>query len=77
MFLEILWGYHTTTQFITQETPYKLVYGVEAIIPVEVSQLSLRRTNFNEQQNLTIRVVKFDLIEKEHKPARVNEEAMK
>nr|KYP50706.1 Retrotransposable element Tf2 [Cajanus cajan] len=36
----ILWAYHCTPQSTTQETPYRLTYGADAMIPVEVGQIS-------------------------------------
>jgi len=32
----IVWAYHTTPQFATRETPFSLVYGSDAMIPVEI-----------------------------------------
>jgi len=56
-----LHGYHTSVRTSTRETPYSLVYGMEAVLPVEVEIPSLRvlldvkldeaewiRTRFNE-----------------------------
>ncbi|XP_072076435.1 uncharacterized protein [Arachis hypogaea] len=39
---EVLWGYNTTPQSTTKETPFRLVYGSEAMIPLEISQSSIR-----------------------------------
>ncbi|XP_008229457.1 PREDICTED: uncharacterized protein LOC103328826 [Prunus mume] len=39
---EALWVYRTTYQMPTQATPYSLVYGVEAILPLESQIPSLR-----------------------------------
>lgn len=39
---EILWAYRTTYRIPTQATPYVLVYGVEAILPLECQIPSLR-----------------------------------
>ncbi|XP_070014398.1 uncharacterized protein [Nicotiana sylvestris] len=36
----VLWAYHTTTKTSTGETPFSLVYGVEALIPVEIGEPS-------------------------------------
>jgi hypothetical protein len=40
---EILWSYHTTVQTSTGETPFKIVYGTDAMIPVEINPPSRRR----------------------------------
>ena len=47
----VLWAYRTTTRTPTSETPFKLAFGIEAIIPVEVGMPSLRRTCFDEHSN--------------------------
>nr|KYP59620.1 hypothetical protein KK1_015056 [Cajanus cajan] len=39
----ILWAYHCTPQSTTQETPYRLTYGADAMIPVEVGETSHQR----------------------------------
>ncbi|XP_071906208.1 uncharacterized protein [Coffea arabica] len=38
----ILWAYRTTPRTATQETPFALTYGVEAVIPAEVGMPSAR-----------------------------------
>lgn len=32
----MLWRYHCTPQSTTQETPFRLTYGTEAMIPIEI-----------------------------------------
>ncbi|XP_019242378.1 PREDICTED: uncharacterized protein LOC109222474 [Nicotiana attenuata] len=39
---QVLWAYRTTSRSSTGETLFSLVYGAEALIPVEVGELSLR-----------------------------------
>ncbi|KAG9444917.1 hypothetical protein H6P81_016257 [Aristolochia fimbriata] len=39
---EALWAYRTTARMPTQSTPYSLVYGSEAVLPLEVQLPSLR-----------------------------------
>ena len=39
---EALWAYRTTYHTPTQETPYLLTFGVEAILPLERQISSLR-----------------------------------
>ncbi|XP_061359835.1 uncharacterized protein LOC133303882 [Gastrolobium bilobum] len=41
----VLWGYRTSTQTATGETLYRLMYGCEAMILVEVGEPSWRRMN--------------------------------
>ncbi|XP_072089283.1 uncharacterized protein [Arachis hypogaea] len=57
---EVLWGYNTTPQTSTKETPFRLVYGSEAMIPLEVSQESIR-THINNQDEA--RRAELDIIE--------------
>nr|KYP57317.1 Uncharacterized protein K02A2.6 [Cajanus cajan] len=40
---EILWAYRCTPQSSTRETPFRLAYGTDAMIPVEIGEPSLRR----------------------------------
>ena len=47
----ILWAYRTTARTLTGETPFRLTYGTEAVIPVEVGVTSIRREVFNEESN--------------------------
>ena len=47
----VLWAYRTTTRTSTRETPFRLTYGTEAVILVEVEVTSIRREAFNEESN--------------------------
>ena len=47
----ILWAYRTTARTPTGETPFRLTYGTEAMIPVEVGVTSTRREVFHEESN--------------------------
>ncbi|XP_075092305.1 uncharacterized protein LOC142172556 [Nicotiana tabacum] len=38
----VLWAYRTMTKSSTIENPFSLVYGAEALIPVEVGKPTLR-----------------------------------
>ncbi|KAI9120288.1 hypothetical protein K1719_007321 [Acacia pycnantha] len=48
-----LWGYRTSVRTSTGETPFKLTYGCEAMIPVEIGESSWRRVTAlqNEEEN--------------------------
>ena len=37
-----LWGYRTTTRTATGQIPFSLVYGYEAVLPIEIEIKSLR-----------------------------------
>ena len=37
-----LWGYRTSIPSSTEATPYSLVYGMEAVLPIEMGVRSLR-----------------------------------
>jgi len=47
----VLWAYRTTARTPTGETPFRLTYGTEAVIPVEVGVTSIRRGTFNKEIN--------------------------
>ena len=47
----VLWAYKTTARALTGETPFRLTYGTEAVILVEVGVTSIRREVFNEKGN--------------------------
>ena len=40
--LYALWGYRTSIRSSTGATPYSLVYGMEAVLPIEMGVRSLR-----------------------------------
>jgi len=47
----ILWAYRTTARISTGKTPFRLTYGTEVIIPVEVGITNIRRETFREGTN--------------------------
>ena len=47
----VLWAYRTTARTPTGETPFKLTYRTEAVIPVEVGVTSTRQAAFSEEEN--------------------------
>ncbi|XP_072083537.1 uncharacterized protein [Arachis hypogaea] len=74
---EILWSYNTTIQSATGETPFKLVYGAEAIIPVEVGIPTIRTEFYNQQSNSYARTTELDLMEEERDISAIRQRAMK
>ena len=47
----VLWAYRTTARTPTGETSFKLTYGTEAVILVEVGVTSTKRAAFSEKEN--------------------------
>ena len=47
----VLWAYHTTTRTPTGETPFRLAYGTNAVIPAEIGLTSYRVDSYNEDTN--------------------------
>ena len=47
----VLWAYRTTARTPMGETPLRLTYGTEAVIPVEVGVTSTRQEAFHEESN--------------------------
>ena len=46
--MQILWAYRNSPKEATGTTPYKLVYGHEAVLPVEINLQSVRLQRQNE-----------------------------
>ncbi|XP_025640864.1 uncharacterized protein [Arachis hypogaea] len=74
---EILWSYNTSIQSATGETPFKLVYGAEALIPVEVSIPTLRTELYNQPNNQQARSVELDLVEEDRDISAIKQRARK
>ena len=47
----VLWAYRTTARTPIGEIPFRLTYGTEAVIPIEVGITSTRREMFHEGNN--------------------------
>nr|XP_016511136.1 PREDICTED: uncharacterized protein LOC107828360 [Nicotiana tabacum] len=60
---EVLWAYRTTPKTSTGEMPYSLVYGTDAVIPVEVREPSLRYSNESGPSNDKSRLQDLDEVE--------------
>ena len=47
----VLWAYRTTLRTPTRETPFKLAYGSETIIPAEVHMANRRVMTYQDKDN--------------------------
>jgi hypothetical protein len=50
---EILWAYRTTPRESTQQSPYSLVYGTEAVTLLELVTHSFRINSYDEHNGAT------------------------
>jgi len=73
----IVWAYHTTPQSTTRETPFSLVYGSDAMIPVEIQENLPRFQNFIFEESNEERKVNLDLLDEVREEARIKAEAFK
>ena len=44
----VLWAYRTTTRVSIEETPFKLTFGTEAVIPMEIGLTNIRVKAYDE-----------------------------
>jgi len=75
--LKILWSYHTTPQSTTKEPPFSLVYGSDAMIPIEIQKSSPRFQSFVVEESNKGRKVNLDLLDEVRDHANINLEALK
>jgi len=75
--IEVMWAYRCTPQSTTQETPYSLTCGIEAMIPVEIGELSLRRQTLDLDLTKESLLVDHDLINELRDKRKIREEACK
>jgi transposase InsO family protein len=65
---EALWAYRVTVRTPTQATPYSLVYGCEAVLPLEIQLPSLRvalRNGLTQDKHIRLRFQELDSLEEE------------
>ena len=60
---EVLWAYRTTRKSATQETPFSLTFGTEAIAPVEIRLKSLRIELASVEHNEEALCINLDLLD--------------
>ena len=75
---EVLWAYRTTHKLSLGFTPFQLVYGVEAILPIELEITSLR-TSFsrmcNKEETHAQRLVQLETLDEKRLQALQHLEA--
>jgi len=73
----IVWAYHITPQSTTRETPFRLVYGSDAMILVEIQENLPHFQNFVAEESNEERKVNLDLLDEVREEARIKVEALK
>ena len=58
-----MWVYRTTARTPTGETPFRLAYGSDAVIPTEVGLISYRVENYDEDKNKEAMLLQLDLVD--------------
>ena len=59
----VLWAYRTTARTPTGETPFRLAYGTDAVIPAEIGLTSYRVQNYMEDKNEATMRLQLDLVD--------------
>ena len=70
---EALWAYRTTYRTPTQATPYALVYGVEAVLPLEKQIPSLRiaiQEGLTQEENAHLRLQELEALDEKRLQAQ-------
>ncbi|KAI5324478.1 hypothetical protein L3X38_033551 [Prunus dulcis] len=70
---EALWAYRTTYRTPTQATPYSVVYGVEAVLPLESQIPSLRmaiQEGLTDEENAKLRLQELEALDKKRLEAQ-------
>ncbi|KAI4365094.1 hypothetical protein MLD38_021113 [Melastoma candidum] len=70
---EALWAYRTTYRTATQMTPYSLVYGVEAVLPLERQIPSLRiaiQEGLCQEDNARLRLQELEALDEKRLAAQ-------
>ena len=73
----MLWAYRCTPQSTTNESPFSLVYGADAMIPVEIGEPSLCRELYDSTHNHQNMATHLDLLPKVREKAQIRNLAAK
>ena len=75
--IEVLWAYRCTPQSSTKEAPYSLVYGTDAMIPVEIREPSIRHSHFEPTSNEACMNTHLDLLVERREQSHIQDTATK
>ena len=67
----VLWSYRTNPRRTTGETPFSMMYGVEAVIPLETEFPTMRTNQFKEHNNDNQLCASLDCVEEKREMATI------
>ena len=73
----LMWAYRTTPRATTDDTPFSLTYGFEAVVPTEIGLPTYRVANYDDQGNEEALRVELDLVEEKRDQAYLRMAAFK
>jgi len=73
----VLWAYRTTPHSSTGETPFRLAYGTDAVIPAEIGEPSWRTQNFSKDTNDAQLQEELDLLDERRITAHLRQETIR
>ena len=59
----ILWAFRTIVRIPTGETPFRMTYGSEAVVPVEIGLTTFRTSAYDDKENEEQFCLNLDLID--------------
>jgi hypothetical protein len=68
----VLWALRTNINRATRDTPFSLVYGVEAVLPPKIYLKSVRVAHFNPEDQAKARELDANLLEERHNTTMSN-----
>jgi hypothetical protein len=68
----VLWALRTNINRATRHTPFNLVYGADAVLPLEIYLGSMRVAYFNAENQAEARELDSNLLEERHNTALAN-----
>ncbi|GKB56603.1 reverse transcriptase domain-containing protein [Tanacetum coccineum] len=70
----VLWAHRTTIKVSTGDTPFSLVYGMEAVILAKIGMPTIRTAEVNITTNNDERRIDLDILEERREQAAIREE---
>ena len=74
---DVLWSLSTTPKEATRKTLFRLVCGIEALLPIEIVVQTIRTECYEEAKNKVSRLLDLELIEETREHAALKMAAIK